>query len=185
MSTRLRRTFHYPSDSDSDSDSRNVEDELDDAAQSALIADLAAQDARSAAIYRIAFTALPAVAALLFLPSLLARGSRLTSLLAVSSLLASAWTVWRVPLPPREDRKGKRVAVEPGPVERYLPSLNGGLAGVLGLYGFVAWGRGETLSAVWGLMPLVIYAVVMVARYELRPVDIKGLERLRYEYRGA
>ena len=182
MSTRLRRTFHYPSassDSDSSSSSRNIDDELDSDAQAALIADLRAHDARMAALYRGAFTALPLLAALLFVPAVL-RDSRGT-LLAVSSLLASAWTVWGVEAPrPAGVRKG-----EAGPVDRYLPVLNGVLAGVLGIRGVVVWRGGDGVAGGWGVVPLVIYGVVMVARHELRPVDIDGLEKLRYEYKGA
>ena len=32
---------------------------------------------------------------------------------------------------------------------------------------------------------IVVCLVIIVARRELRPVDVNGLERLRYDYKGA
>ncbi|GAM82866.1 hypothetical protein ANO11243_008520 [Dothideomycetidae sp. 11243] len=171
MTSRLRRTFHYPSDDEDDtSPSRNADDELDDTQQAALIADLRAADRRAALQYRYIFTALPLLAACVVL--LAAPGWRL-AILGASSLLASAWTVWGVPVD------------GDGPLEEWLPRLNGLLAGLLGVAGLVAWSKGNAMIATWAGVPLVVYVVVMVAGRELRPLDFEGLERLKYEYRGA
>lgn len=164
----LRRTFNYPSSESSSDNERDIDDELDDQQQTAIISDLRARDARSAAQYRVALTVIPLLAAVAHVP-LLFRGSY-RALLAVSSLLVTGWTVWGLP--------------RDGPAGKWLPVLNGVLAVVLAIGGVGMWQK-DAGEGAWAVMPGVIYGLVMVARRELVPLDVEGLERLRYEYRGA
>ncbi|KAI1366097.1 hypothetical protein F5Y08DRAFT_155343 [Xylaria arbuscula] len=142
--TRLRRTFAYPSDttttspsssyhaddSDSDPDSGNYGPALDEQEQEELIRSLAQQNAARNAQFRIFLLALPAISALPYLIVLYnsfvglvssrnnsssgnsgggsngsGPGKRSTpvvadiwiSLLALSSLASTAWTLWSLP----------------------------------------------------------------------------------------
>ncbi|TKX18534.1 hypothetical protein C1H76_9323 [Elsinoe australis] len=193
MATRLRKTFKYPTD-DSDSDARNPEDELDDEQQEAIISSLREKDESSIKLWTTLFTALPLVAALFFLPSLFTTRSRdaLISILSITCLSSTAYTMYFIPTRTPElstslsGRRQRAMLVDmESPVAKYLPRMNGGLASVLGLLGVLLWSRGDTIGAIWAVVPGAIYAVVMVARNDLVPMDIEALERMRYEYKGA
>ncbi|PNS14127.1 hypothetical protein CAC42_6640 [Sphaceloma murrayae] len=198
MTNRLRKTFRYPTDdSDSESDARNPEDELDDKQQEAIIEELRKKDEASTKLYRTLFTALPLLASIFFLPSIFVfkRRDALLSILSISSLGSTAYTLNFIPSerpdPPTglTGLTGRRqrvlVASLNSPVSKYLPWMNGGLAGVLALFGVLLWTRGDLVGAIWAALPAAIYIVVMVARNDLVPLDIEGLERMRYEYKGA
>ena len=90
------------------------------------------------------FVAIPLVACLAFVPPLLTSPSFLAkfiSLLAITSLLASAYTLLYIPLPSKQtqDPKVKRpmrdLEPEPelGPLKRYLIPLNGALSVLVSL----------------------------------------------------
>ncbi|KAI0878459.1 hypothetical protein GGS24DRAFT_394989 [Hypoxylon argillaceum] len=117
--SRLRRTFAYPSDTTttSPSSSRHLSDDeddlgpaLDEQEQEELIRGLAQQNAARNAQFRLFLLALPALLApayLYVLASGLARiadrgaGGRVAdiwvALLALSSLASTAWTLWSLP----------------------------------------------------------------------------------------
>ncbi|KAG8631696.1 hypothetical protein KVT40_000836 [Elsinoe batatas] len=195
MTTHLRRTFHYSSDTDPDPITRHPDDELDNDQQEAIITSLRTQNENSIKLYRTIFTALPVLIAAFFLPSLVVPGKRrggLTALLSISNLLCSAYTIYFLPAHKGEvptgvggRRQRALLAEMETPVALYLPILNGVLAGVLALFGVVLWRKGDVVGGLWGVVPAAVYAVVMMARRELVPLDIEGLERMRYEYKGA
>ncbi|KAF4548057.1 Hypothetical protein D9617_32g091770 [Elsinoe fawcettii] len=195
MATRLRRTFHYPSDDEDDPNARHPDDELDSDQQEAIISSLRTQNEASIRLYKIIFTTLPVIVAMLFLPSLFAPSKRrdvFTSLLAITCLLSSAYAVWYIPARKPAapvgvaGRRQRALLAEMNtPVAQYLPLLNGGLAGILALFGLILWRRGDLVGAIWGVVPAAVYMITTVARRELVPLDIEALERMRYEYKGA
>lgn len=152
--TRLRKTFHYPTDSDSDSP-----DELDEQSQETLITTLTASDERTTSFYRHAFLPLPLLSVLLYIPSIILPSSFrafLVAVLSVSCLGLTSWILYYLPLPKEKDTKGKRALYlgDPrGPVERYIIPLVGALSAVLALVAVGAWRRG-LLDQFWkGVLP--------------------------------
>ena len=64
-----------------------------------------------------------------------------------------------------------------GPL-RYIPMLNGILAGVVFLDGFVRHKSSETL---WmAAIPSVMWAAIWIARSWAKSIDLEGLEKLKY-----
>ncbi|KAI1376112.1 hypothetical protein F4677DRAFT_420318 [Hypoxylon crocopeplum] len=105
--TRLRRTFAYPTDAaddDAQSTSSSSSAALDEQEQEALIATLAQQNATRNAQFRLLLLCLPAVSALPYLVALVSPSSgsgngsgRLTALLSLSSLVSTGWMLWALP----------------------------------------------------------------------------------------
>lgn len=94
--THLRKTFKYPTEDDA-----MEPDELDEEEQEVLIADLQASNETTNLFYVRVFTALPLAATLPFCYYLTLGATRVSFLpcvLAVTSLLASAFTMGFVPL---------------------------------------------------------------------------------------
>ncbi|KAF2759451.1 hypothetical protein EJ05DRAFT_298615 [Pseudovirgaria hyperparasitica] len=193
-STRLRRAFAYPTDDLQDTSHHD----LDEEEQEQLITSLQSQDDSSTTFYTTAFVAIPLFSALAHLPSLYrpsSASSFLSAILAISSLLASAYILYFLPLVPAEKRRalagglrlGKWAEDDDGPINRHIVALNGALSTVLGLRAFVegrrtGWAEGEGLL---GVLPLVIYLLIVLVRWHLKPIDIEGLEKMRYGYKGA
>ncbi|KAF2018216.1 hypothetical protein BU24DRAFT_421229 [Aaosphaeria arxii CBS 175.79] len=96
-STRLRRTFHYPSDSE---DNDAVEAGMDLQDQETLITTLSARDTSSTKLYTQILLLLPLAPIALYIPRLFGVATIIPSLLAIASLLASAYTLYFLPLPP-------------------------------------------------------------------------------------
>ncbi|KAK5094425.1 hypothetical protein LTR70_004138 [Exophiala xenobiotica] len=92
---RLRKTFKYPSD---DEGSQGSRDELDEEEQDHLLSTFTTQSILSNTTYTLLFTALPLTLTPLFLTHLLTSSTpprhKLLSLLALTSLLASAFTMF-------------------------------------------------------------------------------------------
>lgn len=154
-STRLRKTFHYPSSSDSDSEA----DGLDEEHQERLIAKFQADDAQRSAYYRNAFLSLPSFGILfLMYTSIVVHSARQAwiTILSISSLASSAYILKFMPIK-SPVRKGKRpiyqVEADKGPVERYIVILNVALAGLLLTAAFVSWSRGQGEIAVVEALP--------------------------------
>jgi len=193
-SARLRKTFHYPADSASDDEP----EDLDETEQEATIASLRTHDTSNTQFYRRAFLPLPLLATLLYLPSLffaVPRRQVLLAFLSVSSLLSTAWTLHYFP-PRMRQRRSAAMGLRArsmyrlqyqaeGPIEEYLPWLNGGLCGVLAFIAVLEWRKGRVDAAWRSAVPGIIFVIVMSARRQMRPLDVDGLERLRYEYKGA
>jgi hypothetical protein len=95
------------------------------------------------------------------------------SLLAITSLALTAFTAYFLPmkqglLPLKQDD---------GPL-RYIPVLNGILAGVVFLDGFVHQKSNETL---WiAAIPSVMWVAIWIARSWANSIDLEGLEKLKY-----
>lgn len=98
-----------------------------------------------------------------------------------------------------------------GPIEKYIVPLNAALCFIIALKAWSA-SRGKRTSSqppedlVGYLIPLskfyldqrlvspmdqradlpaVIFILILIARSQLKPVDVEGLDRLRYRYKGA
>ena len=149
---RLRRAFKYPSDPDTDS----IPAYIDEQEQDELISDLYAYDSDSTTFYTRLFTALLLLIAFIELVHFVTSPS-LRPLLATSSLLATAYVLFAIPLPPASAAPGILDALvlggEPTPLRRYLVPLNGTLAAVLALGGTVNWTR-DAVEGVFAILPL-------------------------------
>ncbi|KAK4610085.1 hypothetical protein CLAFUW4_13533 [Fulvia fulva] len=183
--SRLRRAFRYPDDNG------DSPDKLDEEHQEKLISDLQTKDAAKNDLYRKAFLAIPLLAALFFLITLITSTTarqRLIALLSVSSLAATAWILHYQPIE-APDKKGKRpvyqVEAGKGPVEKYLVYLNAGLAGLLVVAAMLSWRRGLGEDAWRQALPGIIFGLTMAARQLLAPLDLEELQRARYGLKGA
>lgn len=199
--TRLRKAFRYPDDSDEE-----PAEGIDEEEQEKLITQIQTDDVAKTEFYKKAFLALPALSLILYLRPLIAPSSFsefLTAALALTSLAASAYTLYFVPLgnPPSSlhgrvsigEGSGPTVldkllrilgtgGVDDGPVERFLPLLNMALCLVVWLESLAAKAKVEGWE---GYLPAIVLVLVFVVRSQLAPVDVVGLERLRYGYKGA
>jgi hypothetical protein len=187
------------------------------AEQDTLIQTLRTTNETRNAQYRLAFTVLACMAGIPYIPTFYSRSStasaQLVSLLAVTSLLASAYYLYALPessastgLPWVDAWFRKRSAsvkgkenetyiprlgdrVDKSPLELYLPSLNVVLAALVAVIGMLDGSRSssgkESLGAVYALLPAGVFALVILVKRELASVDVGELERLKYGYKGA
>ncbi|KAL1304746.1 hypothetical protein AAFC00_003687 [Neodothiora populina] len=191
--TRLRKTFHYPSSDDDEPD-------LDTQDQEELITSLTLRDARQNDFYRRAFLPLPLASLLLYVPAvIIPRAYRdwLIAVLSITSLVGTAYILFLLPLRFDDDadgsnlsarKRGKRPAYKGdprGPAERFIVLLNALLCLVLGLVAVVAWRRGSVEGFWRGVLPGAIFSVILFARSQMTAVDVVELERLKYNYKGA
>ncbi|KAI1418232.1 hypothetical protein F5Y13DRAFT_150908 [Hypoxylon sp. FL1857] len=107
--SRLRRTFAYPTDDadDGPSSASSSAEALDEQEQEDLIASLAQENEARNAQFRLLLLCLPAVSALPYLIALVLPGKdgggggggsdRLTALLSLTSLASTAWVLWTQP----------------------------------------------------------------------------------------
>lgn len=94
--TRLRRTFAYPTD-DSSTATNTPPEALDEEEQERLIAALSSQNETRNAQFRALLFALPALSSIPYLVSLLALNRPQSSLLALTSLASTAWLLYYLP----------------------------------------------------------------------------------------
>ena len=188
---RARRTFQYAADEASDSE----RSDLDEQEQEELIIALRTRDESNSLFYQRAFLALPLVSILVYIPPIFMSLSGrviLLGLLSISSLASTAYILHFIP-PKRSrdvDLKGKRPMYkvrgdDGGPIEQYLVILNLVLSGMVALAAIVAWKKGLAEEAWRGILPATVFAIVMIARRQIAPLDVDGLEKLRYQYKGA
>lgn len=156
--TRLRRTFRYPADSDSDDPP-----DLDEEHQETLLKDLQTQDEASSNLYRHFFLALPILTSLSYITSLFT-SSNATSLflvlleIAVPALAALVLWIYPVGLAERGGQDsifgGQRRALEGLKAwEREVVTAGGVLAGLLVLmFGISSW-KGEGEEGLWVGLP--------------------------------
>jgi hypothetical protein len=148
---RLRRTFKYPTDSDNDS-SPEVIDEQE---QDQLISSLQESDSSSTLIYKRVFLIVPLLSILLYI--IFAPGLIL-SILCISSLLATAYALEKLPLPESHltwrDLLHIPHEAYDGPVQRFFIPLNGALAGIIAFGGYIGRGRGNTQQLVLSILPM-------------------------------
>ncbi|KAH7320905.1 hypothetical protein B0I35DRAFT_202246 [Stachybotrys elegans] len=205
--SRLRRTFRYPDDTgaDNDSDQEVMDEEEQDRFIERLAADNAARDAQ----FRRLLLAFPLLTTIAYVPSLLHPSTSLFALLALTSLLSTAYLLHVQPpgctgIAPldawiRRGDVGQATAdavnllqhmpiVSSSPLQTYLPYLNLALVLLVGLMGLVA-GREATAAFGWiglGNLPALVYVVVLVADVIMGSVDPeKELSALKYQYKGA
>ncbi|KAF1849831.1 uncharacterized protein K460DRAFT_399940 [Cucurbitaria berberidis CBS 394.84] len=96
---RLRKTFKYPSESD---DEDAVEAGMDEQDQAHLISSLSSHDTSATHTYTLALLVLPLAPTILYLPRLFSLSTIIPSVVAIASLLATAYTLYFLPLPPVE-----------------------------------------------------------------------------------
>ncbi|KAF2441798.1 hypothetical protein P171DRAFT_366171 [Karstenula rhodostoma CBS 690.94] len=209
--TRLRRTFQYPSESD---DEDAVEAGMDEQDQATLLTTLSTHDTRTTSTYTHLLLVLPLLPIVLYIPLLFHLSTLPAAGLAIPSLLASAYTLYFLPLPPlrisvshvadlqsptsaRSKPKPTEAKAERRPVPyisegtaevvaRYIVFANGALCAVLAV-AEVLQGRawGEGMTVRGGYLPGLVFTVVMFARRELRAVDMSELERLQYQSKST
>jgi hypothetical protein len=136
-----------------------------------------------------AFLVLPILSTILYIPSL-TTSTLLTHLLAITSLLSSAYALWILssksgqagPTPTLP--LGRRARID-GPLKKYIDHLNAGTCLLLALQALRAKSQG-LIDEVWlAVLPSVVFLLLYLVRSQLRPVNVKELEKLRYGYKGA
>ena len=130
---------------------------------------LKTHDAARTNAYQTTFLSLPLLSTILYAPRLLSPSSPsefLLVLLAITSLLSTAYILNFVPLDARgAQRDKKRTAEIPGiakwelgdaatgPLDKYLVYLDAGMGVVLALAGWAGWRRGRDDELIWGFLP--------------------------------
>jgi hypothetical protein len=144
--TRLRRTFAYPTESDSDDPP-----DLDEEHQEQLLATLQSQDEATSALYRHLFLALPLLTSLAYIPALAwASGATETfvAVLGVAVPALAAYILYFYPIRVPGDHGLRSLYVGSGrgetpggvkPVVRHLIVLGASLAVMLVLQSGVLW----------------------------------------------
>ncbi|KAL1965156.1 hypothetical protein VTN77DRAFT_6069 [Rasamsonia byssochlamydoides] len=191
---RIRRTFRYPDDSEPEPGGR---EELDEEEQERLIKELRVENEKQNSRYHLAFTILPLITTIAYVPSILSStataSQRLSSILCILSLFTTAYIMRYVPLqrPDRKDRNKPLSDIGPeSPViaRKYLTSLNAALCALLSLVFWNMGGNNREQDQPWPVLYLVpgaVLGIVVIARRTMLDVDIGQLEELRYEYKGA
>lgn len=76
-----------------------------------------------------------------------------------------------------------------GPVELYLPYLNGGIAGLLLAASWSLKRKSDSQEGLWVclLLPAVLFTMIMIARKSMADVEagITQLHGMKYNYKGA
>lgn len=99
------------------------------------------------------------------------------SLLAITSLALTAFTAYFLPL-----KQGLLPANEDNGPLRYIPVLNGVLAGVVVLDSLVSHNDSEML---WiAVIPVVMWTAIWIARSWANSIDLEGLEKLKYSVKS-
>ena len=134
--------------------------------------------------------------------------ARIISLLSMTSLIATAYTLIFVPnTRPASSKKAsfrRQLATEPGPVNQYIGYLNGGLSLLIVLNAISFKDKGGVHEGFWLLCFLpfgehfgtfkgvfsadslpVSFSIIMLARRLMLSVDVDELEDLKYGYKGA
>jgi hypothetical protein len=162
---------------------------LDEEEQERVIEELQRQNDARNAQYSMIFTALPLLAATIFVPSVLSASSqaeRLFSLLGLVSLLTTAYIMKCTPLQP--DRKGKKPMTSHtermAQVHAALVPGTGAVCLLLALV-YLSTGSSYGIRPVLYLIPGIMLAVILLAQNVMLSVDLASLKDLQYEYKGA
>lgn len=183
--------------------------------QERLIQTLAAQNTSGNTQFRLVLLALPLVTTLPYLIHLFRPSTALLSLLSLTSLLSTAYLLYKLPPEttgidpldrwsrPRTPQQSSReldptasqrrptsfsMGQHKSPLELHLPYLNIGLCVVLILMGLLTRSDEEERFGMIGLgnLPAVVCGVVLAAKMVMNSVDPeKELGVLKYEYKGA
>ncbi|KAF2840764.1 hypothetical protein M501DRAFT_1014762 [Patellaria atrata CBS 101060] len=186
MDTRLRKAFKYPEESDEG-------DDIDEEEQEKLIRELKVKDAARTDLYSKAFVAMTIPVLLYYAPDLIHPGNWLKFvhvLISMESILMSAYIMYFFPLPPPVPDKYRTpwdsIEIDSvGPLAKYLVYLNGMLSMMAFLNSWAATRKTGGDYILQGVIPGFIFILFMIVRIQLRPVDVDGLERLKYHYKGA
>lgn len=203
--TRLRRTFHYPSDTDDDD---AVEDGLDAQDRETVLSNLTTQDTKTTSFYTAVLLALPLLPIVFYIPLLFGIYTIIPSLAAIASLLASAYTLYFLALPPASTKppsststkkpKSRNLSTSQpsifsAPTSKSVPYISSETSELLRRYtiptntAIVAilamlepfrgrtWSEGLSIGG--GFVPLFIWGVVLGARSELRSIDFEDLNK--------
>lgn len=211
--TRLRKTFKYPSDSEDSDVSRDEMDEQGEPPpgfggrssdnrlgranisipeQESLIAKLRESEAKQNAQYNLIFAILPLTIIplfLIYLPSS-SPSAALLCLLAITSLISTSYTMRYLQMASNSPARSNPLGLEvDGPIERYLPYMNGGIVCLLLFASWSLKGRQESQEGFWIflLLPAIMLAMVLVARKSMADVEaeLTGLDKMKYNYKGA
>lgn len=213
--TRLRRTFAYPTESDSDDPP-----DLDEEHQEQLLATLQSQDEATSALYRHVFLALPLLTSLAYIPALAWASGATETFVAVLSVAVpalAAYVLYFYPIRVPGDHGRRSLYVGSGrgempggvkPVVRHLIVLGASLAVMLVLQSGVLWRAADSEARAVvpagecrrfmghhlvvferqctdAAIPTVVYFLTLFVRQQLAPVDLEDLRRARYELKGA
>jgi hypothetical protein len=196
--TRLRRTFAYPTESDSDDPP-----DLDEEHQEALLTDLRAQDEATSTLYRRLFLALPVFTSLAYIPTLFTASTATQTLIALLTIIVpaqAAWVLYFYPIrnPGSPGLSLRSLDVGSGrseapvgvkPTERSLGSwwVEKGEAdwGVVVPAGELAFILLVLTASDLTYRFAVVYFLTLFVRQQLAPVDLGELRKARYELKGA
>lgn len=175
--------------------------------QAHLITKLSTHDTSATRIYTQLLLILPLAPIPFYLPRLFSTSTVLPSLVSIASLLATAYTLYFLPLPPTEmepiDGKPVRGSYKTPPWEKkaseksvrrpvpyissqladhladYLVMVNRAVCGALALWEvWIGSDYSKALGVGGGFLPGVICMVIVYARTELRIIDMDSLEKL-------
>ncbi|KAL3422459.1 hypothetical protein PVAG01_06615 [Phlyctema vagabunda] len=204
---RLRKTFRYPTENDSDD---SLPEALDEEEQESLIQTLHEQNRARNTQYTYALLAISVLSTLPYTLTLFHARTALLSLLSITSLLSTSYILYsfapartgililddlnRPPLNQKQHHQHRSGARDPGgmgagagggPIEEYLPFMNLALCTLLVLAATVLRGK-DMLWNGFGVLPGVVYAVVLVAKVVMAGVDPEAeLGELKYGFKGA
>lgn len=176
--------------------------------RTALLQTLSAHDTSTTHTYTLILLALPLLPVLLYIPLLFSLTTLPLSLVAVASLLASAYTLYFLPLPPtkfEEEHNTRNTPSWEKPTEKsvrrpvpylseatadtiaeYIVPANRAACGALALY--ETWqGRNWTEGFLvgGGYLPGLICFLILWARTELRIIDMDALEKMNKSAAGG
>lgn len=160
--------------------------------QEQLIHDLQTKDAQVNELYRLIFSILPLTVILPFVYylSFTSRSTTLLCIMAMTSLVSTAYTMWYIPFQHTTAGLGRAgLNLEDGPLDQFLPYLNPIISLFLCL---AAWRlkqqeRGPEGLWLFLLMPSALLVMVTVVRRSIVDVQtgIGELSGMKYHYRGA
>ncbi|RAL64064.1 hypothetical protein DID88_003252 [Monilinia fructigena] len=145
--SRLRKTFHYPTENDSDD---SLPEALDEEEQENLIQHLTALHTKYNTLYTRILLCLPLISIIPYFLTLFNPTTSLLSILSITSLLSTAFLIYTLPAEKtaisildnlNQSDKNSTLSkirvngVDNGPLETYLPTLNLVLSLVLGILG--------------------------------------------------
>lgn len=117
--------------------------------------------------------------------------ARLVSLLCMTSLIATAYTLAFIPntkpKSPNRIKSKRQLEPQPGPIHQYISYLNGALSLLCALNAITFRDKPGVHDGFWllCLLPVVSFIVIILARTLMRSVDVDALEDLKYGYKGA
>lgn len=206
--TRLRRTIHYPSDSDDPPD-------LDEEHQEELLTNLKTQDDATNNLYRHVFLAFPVVVSLVYLPGVVSSTGApdlFLALLKVAVPAVAAFVLYFHPILQSGQPKLHSLLAasqQDSSTSRslaYVILSGAGLASLLAIIALQRWCAGKLDETIWTGLPsgmshmilsiprgrflqliltAVTFMLTLLVRHQLSPVDLEELRQARYELKGA